>query len=48
MRSQVQVGAERAFWTLGSFDVLLGGAAVATCPPVTGSSARCAVVTAQR
>lgn len=48
VRSQVQVGAGRAFWTLGNFDVLLGGAAVATCPPVTGSSARCAVVTGQR
>jgi len=48
VRSQVQVGAGRAFWTLGNFDVLLGGAAIATCPPVTGSSARCAVVTAQR
>jgi uncharacterized protein YkwD len=48
VRSQVQFGAGRSFWTMGNFDVLIGGALVATCPPVTGSSARCSVVTVTR
>lgn len=32
VRSIVQLGAGRTFWTQGSFDVLLNGVPVATCP----------------